>query len=520
MADDIKPKKGFWRPGMSVLDYLQKNTAPVKKVTVVEAKDEKKNDLKQRDEKKNGSKEIKNDKTAGAKAVPVFSQSVPPAAKAPALPFFGIVKTGIKLEKPLIKSAIGFWNIFGKKKSGQRKEPKARIAVPQNDAPPAAKSAYSSFLFKKRINARVAPVGVPSKLKQALSKFGTSYGTKELVLFVKRLAFLTKSGVPIMESVQLLRKQTRSRAKGRVLDKIIDDVSNGQFLSDAMDKRREVFGAFAVNVIKVGEMSGTLSQNLLHLSEELHKRHALKKKLIGALIYPAFITVATIGVATLLTVYIFPKVMPIFTSLNVKLPVTTKVLLFISNFLQHYWLYLGFALIALIVGLTVAVKTLPKFNYILAQIVLRLPLFGTLVLHYNIANFCRTFSLLLRSGFGVVETCTIIADSTENPVYKKECLLIREYVTAGEKVSKHMEEVPRLWPDIVRHMTSIGESSGNLSDTFMYLSEHYEAEVDDLIKNLSNSIEPVLMIFMGLVVGFVAVSVITPIYEVTQNLQR
>ncbi|OHA17512.1 MAG: hypothetical protein A3H57_02080 [Candidatus Taylorbacteria bacterium RIFCSPLOWO2_02_FULL_43_11] len=405
----------------------------------------------------------------------------------------------------------------------EKKTPKNLLPLPGEGITGGAKDAHhASYLFKRFLHADrkvVLGSGKPSSIP-FWKTIGAKYSTKELVHFVKRLAFLIKSGVPVLESVHLLRKQTRSSAKGRVLDGIIEDLSNGQFLSDAMAKHTKNFGAFSINVVKVGEMSGSLSINLTYLAEELHKRHVLQRKLLGALVYPAFITIATIGVATMLTVYIFPKVMPIFTSLNVTLPLTTQILLFVSNFLQAYWGTIFLAVLVSIAVFIFAVKKFPKFHYLIASAVLRFPIFGTLVLHYNVANFCRTFSLLLKSGFGVVESCSIIADSTNNPVYKEQCNLIRERIIRGERISKQMEESQRLFPDIVRHMTAIGESSGNLSDTFMYLSEHYESEVDDLVKNLSNSIEPVLMIFMGLVVGFVAVSVITPIYEITQSLQR
>ena len=377
-----------------------------------------------------------------------------------------------------------------------------------------------AFSKKKKDEEKITP-GVITKDKKKKARkplFFRGFSIKELVHFAKRLAFLIRSGVPILESLQILRKQTRSKLRGKMLDTVIADVSNGRPLSMGLGRFRESFGDFAVSVVRVGEMSGTLSSNLTYLAEELQKRHALRRKIIGALVYPAFITVATIGVTVLLTVFIFPKVMPIFTSLNVTLPFTTKVLLFLSNFLRGYGLYLLGAIIAATVVTVIALRKSPTLHYFVARSVLRLPLFGNLVLQYNMTNFCRTMSLLLRSGFNVVEASTVTSESTPNPVYKRECVALREHIIKGERISAHLEEKPKLFPDMVAHMVMIGETSGSLSDTLMYLAEHYEAEVDDRVKNLSNSIEPVLMVFMGLVVGFVAVSVITPIYEVTQHL--
>ena len=353
----------------------------------------------------------------------------------------------------------------------------------------------------------------PAKKKKASpSTLFAGFSIKELTHFTKRLAFLIRSGVPILESLQLLHKQNRSSARGKILESVVDDVANGRTLSAGLGRYPKIFGNFTINVIRVGEMSGTLSQNLAYLALELEKRNVLKRKVIGALVYPAFITVATISIATLLTVFIFPKVMPIFISLNVKLPFTTRVLLFMSDFLRTYGLYVLGGLIVLGVAYFFALRKSDALRYFVARNILRLPLFGRLVQNYNMTNFSRTLSLLLRSGFNLSESLTVTADSTPNPVFKLECMRTREGVIKGERISQHFEKIPKLFPDMVSHMVAIGEKSGTLSDSLMYLAEHYEAEVDDTVKNLSSSIEPVLMIFMGLIVGFVAVSIITPIY--------
>ncbi len=406
------------------------------------------------------------------------------------------------------------------KKEKERKalEKKAKKLTQKDSRPKVALSSLSlknfSFRFKK---------GDEKKKKAGEKKsfsFSLGMSTKEMVLFSKRLAFLIRSGVPVLESLQILHKQARSRSRREMLRVIEADVANGRLLSDALGRFKRSFGDFSVNVIRIGEMSGTLSQNLTYLAEELHKRHALKRKVIGALVYPAFITVATVAVTVLLTVFIFPKVMPIFISLNVTLPFTTKVLLWISNFLRHYGFYTLGVSAVLVTIFIVLLRTVKKIHYAVSRTILVIPIIGSLVQNYNMTNFCRTMSLLLRSGFNVVEAAQVTGDSTPNPVYKKACYELHDRIVKGERISKFLEEQVRLFPDTVTHMVMIGETSGTLSDTLMYLAEHYEGEVDDMVKNLSNSIEPVLMVFMGLLVGFVAVSVITPIYEVTQHLSR
>lgn len=341
---------------------------------------------------------------------------------------------------------------------------------------------------------------------------------KEQVHFAKRLSFLIGAGVSILDSLQLLHDQAKSSSKKYIYQTVITDVTNGKFLSTSLGKFERHFGSFAINIIKIGETGGVLTQNLNYLADELKKKEELRKKIVGALIYPVFITIATLLLSGMLTVFIFPKVMPIFQSLNVDLPLTTVILLAISEFLSAY----GFHVIGGIVLFVIAVKLLmrfsPNFRFFMHRQSLRLPLFGKLMKYYFMTNFCRTLGLLLRSGVNVVEAISITGDTLGNDVYRDECKKMSQVVMRGERLSTYLATRPALFPDFTAHLVAVGETSGSLSDTLIYLSEMYEAEVSDITKNLSSSIEPILMIFMGLIVGFVAVSVITPIYEVTQHL--
>ncbi|MES2007010.1 MAG: type II secretion system F family protein [Patescibacteria group bacterium] len=345
------------------------------------------------------------------------------------------------------------------------------------------------------------------------------FSTKEQTLFAKRLSFLIKAGVPILECLHLIRKQTKSKAKGRVYDAVIADVSNGQYLSTSLGKFTRLFGEFAVNIIRVGESSGILSQNLAYLADELSKRHALQKKVVGTLIYPVFITISTLGVTSILTVFIFPKLMPIFASLHVELPWTTRALIATSSFLQHDWMYLILGIVLTLVVWFVLRAKFMRVRYWGDMVLLYVPLAGNIARAYNLANFSRTLGLLLKSGVHLTESIDIVADTTRNLVYRNATRRVRQSILKGQRVSEQLAREKKLFPDMLTHMVSIGETTGNLSATCVYLGDLYEAEVDELTKSLSSSIEPVLMIFMGLLVGTIAVSVITPIYAITQHLQ-
>lgn len=342
---------------------------------------------------------------------------------------------------------------------------------------------------------------------------------KEQTFFAKRLAFLVTAGVPLIECLHIIRAQTKSRAKMRVYDTVIHDVSNGQYLATSLGRHRKLFGDFAINLIRVGESSGILAQNLGHLADELQKRHELRRKVIGALVYPAFITVATLGVTALLTAYIFPKLMPIFTSLNVELPQTTRALISISAYLRAWGIVTVLGIIAAVVAFLTVRSRLDSLRHWSDRMLLRLPLAGSIARAYNLANFCRTLGLLLRSGVVLTDAVSITGETTKNRAYRIACQQFGEAIIRGEALSKALARRKDIFPDFLTHMIAIGEKTGNLSQTLIYLAESYEGDVEDLTKNLSSSIEPVLMIVMGVIVGLIAVSVITPIYEITSHLQ-
>jgi type II secretory pathway component PulF len=345
------------------------------------------------------------------------------------------------------------------------------------------------------------------------------FSVKEQMLFAKRLSFLVKGGVPLVECLHLIRKQTKSKGKGLIYDSVIRDVSSGQYLSSSLAKFKGLFGDFAINLIRVGENSGVLSQNLAYLADELQKKHALRRKVIGALIYPMFITIATLGVTGVLTAYIFPKLMPIFTSLHVELPLTTRMLIAVSAYLRDWGIYTIFGLIAVGIVFFILRARFERLRYLTDALILKLPLVGTMMQAYNLTNFCRTLGLLLRSGLQFTESLIITAETTPNRVYRAACMRLADHVMKGEPVSRGLERRPELYPMMLVHMVAIGESTGNLSASFVYLAELYEGEVEEQTKSLSSSIEPVLMVVMGLLVGLIAVSVITPIYSITQHLQ-
>ncbi|HVV39078.1 MAG TPA: type II secretion system F family protein [Candidatus Paceibacterota bacterium] len=355
-------------------------------------------------------------------------------------------------------------------------------------------------------------------LFSGLSLGGARFTLKDQVFFAKRLSFLINAGVPLIEGLHIMRDQSKGRAQRRMLERVIEDVSSGQTLSKSFAKFPKVFGDFTVSILKVGESSGTLSQSLTYLAEELKKKQVLRRKMVGAFVYPAVITVATLGITAFLMLYLFPKIMPIFASLHTQLPLSTRMVMGTSVFLQHWGVAAMFGFIVFIIVLLICVKKISRFHLFMDGLVLRLPVVGSVVRYYNVANTSRTFGLLLKSGIKLSEATVITAETTRNLVYRRQFNHLTEVVNRGERLSAYLRRHEAQFPTIFGHMVAVGERSGSLSETLVYLSELYEHEVDEFTKNISTLIEPALMIVMGLVVGFIAISIITPIYGITQNL--
>ena len=344
------------------------------------------------------------------------------------------------------------------------------------------------------------------------------FSAKEQTLFAKRLSFLVGAGVPLVESLGVVHDQMRTKGHQAMLASIVHDVSNGQQLSRSFTKFPHVFNEFSIQIVKVGEASGTLSHSLAYLADELQKRQALRSKVVGALIYPALITCATAGITIFLVVYLFPKIVPVFSSMHVQLPLTTRIMLALSTLVCHDGVFLLCGAIGLGVLGTVILRKSSRARTLRDRAIIHAPLVGSMIRSYNVANACRTLGLLLKSGLRLSDALVVTADTTPNRVYKQAYRELGSAIERGECMSTYVRRRLDLFPDVLGQMLAVGERSGTLSDTLVYLSNMYESEVDDFTKNLSTLMEPALMLVMGLVVGFIAISIITPIYGITQNL--
>lgn len=356
-------------------------------------------------------------------------------------------------------------------------------------------------------------VGVIKKL----FVFNPKQTTKEQIIFMKRLSMMLGAGMPIVPALELLAQETTSSTKKLFVLSLVSDVSSGQTLSTALQKFAQTIGSFSINIIRVGELSGTLPENLTYLATELKQKDDLRKQIIGTLIYPAIIVIATLAITIFLIVYIFPKILPIFISLQITLPLSTRILMSLSQFLNQFGLWVLFGLVVLVI-VYLGLSRTEQFCFVRDKFMLRLPIFGRLIKYYNISNSCRTLGLLLKNEVRITEALIIVAESTSNRVYRLALNDVQNNINTGKTLATQLQARPHIFPSEVSNLIQAGELSGSLSSTLIYLANMYNEDIRDWTKNLTTMLEPVLMLIMGLAVGFIAISIITPIYGITQNL--
>ncbi len=346
-----------------------------------------------------------------------------------------------------------------------------------------------------------------------------SLSFSEKIIFAKRLAMLVRSGIPLAAALEMLAAQAGRRQSKAAIARLRDLAVSGKTLAKAMEMSGNYFENFAVNIVAVGEASGNLAQNLEYLADELRRRRELKRNIIGALVYPALILFAAAAIVVLMAVYVFPKILPIFLGLKAQLPASTRALIAAGIFLKNYWFYFLLAGFAAAAAWPFLMRS-PRRRLFFDRLVLRFLFFGPILRNYCLANSGRAASLLLRGNSDLVGALKIAGKSAGNAAYQKAFEAVAASVSRGEDIGFAMARDRFLFPPLAAQMAAAGQAGGNLDAALMYVAQMYEEEMNAAIKNLSIVIEPALMIFVGGLVGFVAISIITPVYGIAQNLRQ
>ena len=345
----------------------------------------------------------------------------------------------------------------------------------------------------------------------------SSISIGELIIFTKNLSGMIKAGLSLARALSVLQKQTKNVAMLYVLESITTEINSGSTLSDALAKHPKIFSKLFLSMMRAGEESGNLAGALTEIGMNLEKANSLTKKIKGALIYPGVIFSAMIVIGILMFAFVVPTLSKTFIDLGVELPTSTKVLVFLGNFFSENLLLSFVFLIIFISGIMLLFRATFMNKYI-DFVILKIPAIGQMAKELNTARTARTMSSLLISGVSILRAIEITEDVVQNVYYKKVLMEAKEGIQKGIPFSKAFEDNLNLYPIMMAEMVQVGEETGALSDMLLQVALFYEEEIENKTKNLSTIIEPVLMIIIGAAVGFFAISMITPLYSVLDNI--
>lgn len=352
-------------------------------------------------------------------------------------------------------------------------------------------------------------------LEFKINAFLNPIKTKHLIVFSRQFAIMTMSNVPIVEALSVIVEQTTNIKFKAIISQVAYDVDNGSFLSDALKKHPKVFSDFYCNVIKAGETSGKLDSILEYLSNEVEKDYDLTKKLKNALIYPAFIIGGLTIVGFIFVFFVLPELTKILEETGATLPLATRIVISISNFLQEYFLYIGVVLLLLIIALRYYVKT-PNGRRVRDLFYVKAPILGKIFQQIYLVRLCRSLGTLLRGGVPVNKSLEIVGGIVRNAVYRDILVETADNINEGGSIVSVMEK-SKYVPKMIPGMMSVGERSGRLDEVLEDIAKFYDKEVSSKLSNLSAIIEPLIMVLMGLGVGIMVAAVILPMYNVASQ---
>lgn len=344
--------------------------------------------------------------------------------------------------------------------------------------------------------------------------------TLDILFFTKHLSVMLKSGIPLSESITALKDQTGNSHFKKILAHIETAIENGQTLENALSAQNHTFSSLYISLIGIGEKSGNLENNLEYLSQQLKKSYDFNKKIQGATLYPKLILTATFIMGMFISLFVLPQLVNLFTSLEVTLPLSTKILLFVANMMKNYGIIIALVIAGIFILISLFLQTAlikPKWQ----RLLLSLPFIGSLNQNIELASLCRNLGIMLKSGLTITDSLKTQASASDNLVYKQYLESLLKSIEKGKKLSDEInsKKYPFI-PAIASKMIGVGEETGKLEDVFVYLGDFFEEDADDKARNFSNILEPILLLVIGVMVAFVSLAIISPIYQLTSGIRR
>lgn len=364
---------------------------------------------------------------------------------------------------------------------------------------------------------KIIPTSIKIKEeRKGFALFGARISKRALAVFTRQFATMLNAGLPLLNCLEILSKQTESVGLKRVLDEVRTDVEGGLSLADALRRQPKAFDNLYVNMVESGETGGALDVILQRLATYLEKSVALQRKIRGAMIYPAIISVVAVLAIAILLIFVIPIFAKMYAGVGRELPAMTQLVIKLSNFMKV-------AALPLLIGLILLFTIIRRWHKTesgakaMDPLFLKLPVFGDLIRKQAIARFSRTLSTLLSSGVPIIDALEITAKSAGNWVIEDAILKARVSIKGGENIADPLSKTA-VFPPMVTQMIAIGEASGGLDDMLSKVADFYDAEVDQAVENLTNALEPIIMVVLGGVVGFLVISMYLPIFQLASTI--
>jgi len=340
----------------------------------------------------------------------------------------------------------------------------------------------------------------------------------DIVNFTRQVAMMLNAGLTLIEALDILKKQTTKQSFKKIITDLSEEIKAGNSFSMALKKYTSYFSHLYIALVRSGEASGKLAEILLKLADNLEKEREFKAKVKGSLIYPVIIIIAMIIVIFIMITFVLPRLLNLYKDFNIDLPLTTKLLIFISSFMTKFWpLVVGVTFLTIIVFRNYLKTKEGKLLY--DSTLLKIPVLKEVIKTSSLVDVTRTLSILIGSGVSILEALEIVKDTSENLVYQIAFSNIYKKVEKGVSLGTAMEEEEEIFPPILVQMTQVGEQTGHLDDTLGRISRYFEMESELAVKAMTTLIEPAILVFLGVGVGFLVMSVITPIYNLTSSFK-
>ncbi len=369
---------------------------------------------------------------------------------------------------------------------------------------------------KELVEERGGRGSAPERPGLDLSQYFGRVKPQEIAIMTRQLATLVGANLPVVSALTALSEQVESDLLKRVITQVRERVNEGSSLAEAMRRYPRVFSDLYVNMIAAGESSGALDIVLGRLADFIEGQVALRNKIRATMAYPTVMLFLSIGILSFLMTVVIPKITRLFATIKQALPLPTVVMIAVSNFTRDYWWLILTGLVVGIVGLRRYVKT-PKGRERFDRLKLKLPLFGPLIQKIAVSRFSRTLATLLASGLPLVKALDIVKTIVNNVILARAIEEVREDVTEGASLSGPLKET-KVFPPIIIHMIAIGEQTGHLEEMLAKVSDAYDNEVEAAITGLTSLIEPLMIVFMGGIVGFIVLSILLPMLELTSGI--